>query len=282
MESRRAGHYAGNGFATPQAGQGVGGSRLNSGASATLRPDRWDGAPGSTTESPLVVCPRPIYDLVILGSGVAACAAAVFGATEGLSILLLVRKGSLGVDASRTHLHSHESVAEAKTFGVEVLVGDDPVGVRVEGRHRVLSLDSGQDLVAHAILIASEISVRNLPVPGADRLLGFGVRYGDDLTESMPFEDAEVFVVGGANAAVQAAFLFARCARQVTLLVRGESVTGLSSQTSASRLQLAPNIEVQLRTEVRECLGTEKLTGLLLRSNVTWEEWTVADRKSVV
>jgi thioredoxin reductase (NADPH) len=132
-------------------------------------------------------------------------------------------------------------------------------GVRVRGRYRVLTLSDGSELAGHALLVAAGVSYRKLDVPGTARLDGAGVYYGSAMTEAFGCVDCEVFVVGGANSAGQAAVYLANYARTVTILVRGESLAASMSKYLIDQIDQTPNIRVWPRARVVEVHGDLQL-----------------------
>ena len=231
----------------------------------------------------------PFYDLIIVGGGPAGLAAAVYGASEGLRILLIERHAPGGQAGTRSRIENYlgfpaglsgsdlarRAVAQARRFGAEIL-NAEVTGFRLEGQYRIVRTASGGEISCHALLIAAGVSYRRLEAPGVDRLHGKGIYYGGALSEAMAAKDEDVFIVGGGNSAGQAAVYFARFARCVTLLVRGDSLpkSGMS-QYLVDRIAEIPNIQVWFRTTVGEALGETRLEGLRLADAQTGEERTV-------
>ena len=117
---------------------------------------------------------------------------------------------------------ARRAVAQARRFGVEILAPQEVKGVRIEGSTRVLTLADGAEIGCRALLIATGIAFRKLDVPGLDKLNGAGVYYYAPMSEAFSYRDGDIYIVGGANSAGQAAMYFSKFARQVTMLVRGE------------------------------------------------------------
>src|SRR5262249_39481468 len=130
---------------------------------------------------------------------------------------------------------------------------------RREGPYHVITLADGSELSCHAMVIASGVQWRKLDVPGIERLQGAGVYYGAGPTEALSCRDEDVYVVGGANSAGQAAINFARYARNVTMLVRGESLAATMSTYLIRDIEQTPNIRVECGTEVVGVDGGDKL-----------------------
>jgi thioredoxin reductase (NADPH) len=216
------------------------------------------------------------YDLVIAGGGPAGLAAAVYGASEGLRTVMIEMEAPGGQAGMSSRIENYlgfpsglsggdlarRAVAQARRFGVEILSPQHVTGVRAEGSTRMVSLANGSDLGCKALLIATGVSYRRLDVPGAERLQGSGVYYGSAMTEALSCKDEDVYIVGGANSAGQAAMYFAKYARRVVMLVRGPSLSATMSQYLIDQIKRTPNIEVQARARVVEVHGGERLEAI--------------------
>lgn len=216
------------------------------------------------------------YDLVIVGGGPAGLAAAVYGASEGLRTVLIEMEAPGGQAGMSSRIENYlgfpsglsggdlarRGVAQARRFGVEILTPQQVTGVRVDGPLRTVKLTQGTDLGCKALLIATGVCYRKLNVPGADRLQGSGVYYGSAMTEGVSSKDEDVYIIGGANSAGQAAMYFSRFARQVVMLVRGPSLSASMSQYLIDQIKKTPNIRVQTRAQVVELIGDTHLEAL--------------------
>lgn len=226
---------------------------------------------------------QPFYQLAILGAGPAGLAAAVYGASEGLSTVLVEREAPGGQAGTTGRIENYlgfpaglsgsdlarRALDQARRFGVEVLSPQEAVGVRLDGPYRHLALQDGSEISSHVLMISSGVSWRRLEAPGAAELAGRGVYYGAALTEAKSCEGEDVYLVGAANSAGQAALHFAAYARRVIMLVRGSSIEAKMSAYLVERLRQTDNVEVRLRTEVEACHGGDHLEAL-----------TVADREA--
>ncbi|HEX9890387.1 MAG TPA: FAD-dependent oxidoreductase [Nitriliruptorales bacterium] len=227
----------------------------------------------------------PFYDLAVVGAGPAGLAAAVYGASEGLQVAVIERQATGGQAGSSSRIENYlgfpngisgsdlarRAAAQARRFGAEILTAVDAVGLDVDGPIRTLRLSDGSILNCRAVVIASGMTVRQLDVPGYERLTGSGVYYGATLSEAASYRDEDVFVVGGANSAGQGAVLFSRYARSVTLLVRGASLEAGMSQYLVDQISGIDNIVVELSTQVREVRGEASLEQVVIEHTVTGE-----------
>ncbi|MDJ0744539.1 MAG: FAD-dependent oxidoreductase [Xenococcaceae cyanobacterium MO_167.B27] len=232
---------------------------------------------------------QPFYDLVIVGGGPAGLAAAVYGASEGLSTVMIERQAPGGQAGSSSRIENYlgfpvglsggdlarRGVTQAKRFGVEILTPQEAVGVRVENSYRIVTLADGSEITCHALLLATGVSWRRLNIPGCEKLTGRGVYYGAAKTEAIACKNEHIYLIGGANSAGQAAMYFSQYASKVTMLVRGDSLTKSMSQYLIDQIASTPNIEVMVRTEVVEVKGESNLEAITLLHNDTGEKETV-------
>jgi thioredoxin reductase (NADPH) len=223
------------------------------------------------------------YDLAIVGGGPAGLAAAVYGASEGLKTIMVEREAPGGQAGLSARIENYlgfpsgltggdlarRAVAQARRFGVEIVSPQEATALRADGPYRYLRLNDGTELSCHAMLLATGVQWRKLDVPGMDRLQGAGVYYGGGMTEAPSCKDEEVYVIGGANSAGQAAMSYSRYARRVVMLVRGESLGATMSQYLVEQVQNTANIHVEYRTRVVEVHGDDHLEAVSLMCNDT-------------
>src|SRR5215813_10843593 len=227
---------------------------------------------------------RQFYDLIIIGGGPAGLAAAVYGASEGLRTVMVERQAPGGQAGTSSRIENYlgfpsglsgadlarRAVTQARRFGVETLAAE-AVGLRCQDSYRFVRLADGSELSSHVILIASGVAWRKLDVPGAERLAGAGVYYGAAMTEAISCRDEDVFVVGGANSAGQAAMHLSKYARQVTMLVRAPDLAATMSRYLIDQIAGTPNIAVRCRANVVEAHGETHLEAISVADAETRE-----------
>jgi thioredoxin reductase (NADPH) len=213
------------------------------------------------------------YQLAIVGGGPAGLAAAVYGASEGLSTVMIEREAPGGQAGMSSRIENYlgfpsglsgadlarRAVVQAQRFGVEILAPQEVVAVRTENSYRILKLADGSEISCHALMISTGVQWRRLEAPGIERLQGAGVYYGGGATEAISCKGEIVYVVGGANSAGQAAMNFAKYADRVYLLVRGESLSSTMSKYLIDQIQQTHNIELWTHAGVREVHGESHL-----------------------
>jgi thioredoxin reductase (NADPH) len=229
------------------------------------------------------------YDVVVVGGGPAGLGAAVYAASEGLRTVLVERSATGGQAGQSSRIENYlgfpdgisgSQLAErarrqAVKFGAEVVSARDVSAVEVDGAARVVRFADGGTIAAHTAILATGVTYRQLDAPGAETLTGRGVFYGAALTEAMSCAEQDVYVVGGANSAGQAALYLARRCRTVTMLVRGTSLRTSMSSYLVDQIEATPNVHVRTATVVAEAHGTEHLEGLTLLDTKTGEEESV-------
>jgi thioredoxin reductase (NADPH) len=224
---------------------------------------------------------RDFYDLVVIGAGPAGLGAAVYGASEGLKTVLVERTATGGQAGQSSRIENYlgfpdgvsgaqltaRARRQAIRFGAEVLTARDVVGLEVNGPARSVRFADGSAIDAHTVILATGVSYRQLDAPGVESLTGRGVFYGSTLTEATACAGQEVFIVGGANSAGQAAVYLARHAQSVTLLVRGPSLEKSMSYYLIQQIAGIPAISIRTCTDVVAALGEDHLKGLTLRDS---------------
>jgi thioredoxin reductase (NADPH) len=230
------------------------------------------------------------YDLVVIGGGPAGLGAAVYGASEGLRTVLVERTATGGQAGQSSRIENYlgfpdgvsgaqltdRARRQAAKFGAEVLTTRDVTRLEVNGSARTVRFSDGTAIDAHTVILATGVSYRRLTAPGLERLTGRGVYYGSALTETASCSGQDVYIVGAANSAGQAAAYLARTAKSVTLLARGPSLAGSMSHYLIQQIQGIPAISVRTCTEVIAANGTDHLKSLTLRDTATGRTEEVA------
>jgi thioredoxin reductase (NADPH) len=157
---------------------------------------------------------------------------------------------------------TRRAVTQARRFGVEILTPQEAVKLRVEAGSKFITLADNTEIGAKALLIATGVAYRKLDVPGMDRVQSAGVYYGAAMTEAASCKNEDVYIVGGANSAGQAAMFFSQHARRVVMLVRGKSLQSSMSQYLIDQIKLTENIHVEVNSEVVEVFGDDHLEAI--------------------
>jgi thioredoxin reductase (NADPH) len=214
------------------------------------------------------------YDTVIIGGGPAGLASAVYGASEGLSTLIIEREAPGGQAGTSSRIENYlgfpngvsgdelaiRALQQAKRLGTEILVTRTVGGMNPATREVVL--DGGDTIRARTVIIATGVSWRRLAIEGSDRLIGKGIYYGASRSEAASTHGLDVHLIGAGNSAGQAALHFANHARNVTLIVRGDSLEKSMSQYLVAQVRGKSNITVQFKAEVRAAYGDTHLTAI--------------------
>lgn len=231
-----------------------------------------------------------LYDVAIVGGGPAGLAAAVYAASEGLSTIVVESeapggqagrsasienylgfpKGLSGSDlAQRAH-------AQATRFGAEMVLARPVDGVELDGPTKRLTFSDGDPIETRSLIVATGVNYRRLEAPGLDEYTGKGVYYGVNATDARQCMGDDVYIVGGANSAGQAALNLARSARRVTLLVRRDDLAATMSHYLLERIFAAPNIEVSTNTQIAAAAGDGHLESLTLHDTAQGTKAEVA------
>ena len=233
----------------------------------------------------------------MIGAGPAGLAAAVYAASEGLPVVVIeaeVFGGQAGTTSLiRNYLGfpnglsgadlAQRAYEQARSFGAQFLIARKAIDLRVDGDVRILTLEEASGVDSHrplprvpvktevrsrAVVLATGVSYRRIGIESVDAFVGRGVFYGAATTEAPAMRGEEVFVVGGANSAGQAALHISRFAAKVTILVRGSSLAQGMSDYLVREIEASPNIAVRLNHEVAGARGDQRLRSLILRDRL--------------
>jgi thioredoxin reductase (NADPH) len=218
------------------------------------------------------------YDVVIIGAGPAGLAAGVYAGSEGLKALIIEREAPGGQAGTSSKIENYLGFPEgisgklltqyardqATKFGVEILAPQEVQSLRIEDKYRIVTLNTGEEISTYVVLIASGVQYVKIDAPGIEDLTGRGVYYGAAMTEALSCQDNDVFLIGGANSAGQAALFFSRYARTVNMIIRADSLEKSMSQYLIDAICKIPNIKVRLRSEVTEAHGDDHLESVTI------------------
>ncbi len=230
------------------------------------------------------------FDLIVVGGGPAGLAAAVYASSEGLSTLVVEGEAVGGQAGTSSLIRNYlgfargisgqklarEAFHQAAFFGADFRLMRDATGLRRSGEDLVVSLSDGTEVSGRAVIVATGASYRRLNVPELEALNGVGVFYGAATTEAPAIKDREVYVVGGANSAGQAALHLSKYASRVTLLVRGGSLTIGMSDYLVREIEAAENVRVRSNTRVAGGGGPGRLEHLTLEDGFSKSTETVS------
>jgi thioredoxin reductase (NADPH) len=221
---------------------------------------------------------QEFYDMTVVGAGPAGLAAAVYGASEGLKTLVIEPEAPGGQAGSSSRIENYlgfpsgvtgeelgrRAHVQATRFGAEFLT-QRATGLRTDGQYRFVRLGNGSEVSSHVVLLAPGVQYRKLAIPGAEGLTGCGIYYGAALVEAAACKNEEVYVVGGANSAGQAALHFSKYACKVTMLVRGTALTATMSKYLIDEIERTSNIVVATKTQIVRAEGDGRLECVTLR-----------------
>ncbi|BBX40076.1 fused response regulator/thioredoxin-disulfide reductase [Mycobacterium simiae] len=231
---------------------------------------------------------QEFYDLIVIGGGPAGLAAAVYGASEGLRTVLIERTATGGQAGQSSRIENYlgfpdgvsggqlaeRARRQAEKFGAELITARTAVALEVNGAKRTVRFADGGSVDAHAVILATGVSYRQLAADGCTELTGCGVYYGAAVSVAPDCEGEEVYVIGGANSAGQAAMYLSRTAKSVNIVVRAPSLEASMSYYLIQQIEANPKINVLTCTEVKRASGDghlEKLTLVNNRTEVTEE-----------
>jgi thioredoxin reductase (NADPH) len=227
-----------------------------------------------------VAAAHDLYDLIIIGAGPAGLAAAVYGASEGLRTLLLDGRGPGGQAGASSRIENYlgfpsgvsgneltrRAVAQAQRLGAEILVPVLAAGLSVDGGYKRVVLSDGRELVTRAVITATGMTYREHTAAGISDYIDAGVYYGASMTEAHACRGCRVMVIGGGNSAGQSAVHLSRFAREVSLVVRRDSLKETMSHYLIQQLASLPNVSIRTGMAVERVEGQGRLEKISLKS----------------
>jgi thioredoxin reductase (NADPH) len=224
---------------------------------------------------------RHVNDLVIVGAGPAGLAAAVYGASEGLGVLVLESSSPGGQAGSSSRIENYlgfptgisgldltaRAYAQAQKFGAHIMIAKGATGLACDGRTYTVGVDGGPRIPARAVIIATGAEYRKPVLENLSRFEGAGVYYAATPMESQLCVGEEVVVVGGGNSAGQAAVFLASTAKRVHIIVRGDGLAGTMSRYLIRRIEDSPTIALRTRTEIVALEGDRRLERIRWRDD---------------
>ena len=233
--------------------------------------------------------PDELFDVIVVGAGPAGLASSVYASSEGLRVLTIERE-SIGGQAGASSLIrnylgfargvggadlAQRAYQQAWVFGSRFLLMSEVESLRTEPDRHVLVIAGGVEVCARTVVLATGAAYRRLGIPALEELVGSGVYYGASGPEAQAATGGHAFVLGGGNSAGQAAMHLSRYAKQVTVLVRGETLADSMSQYLLGQLAATANVELRFRTEVADGAGEARLETLTLRDRSSGDTETV-------
>jgi thioredoxin reductase (NADPH) len=230
----------------------------------------------------------PFYDLIVVGGGPAGLAASVYGASEGLSTVMIEREAPGGQAGTSNRIENYlgfpkgvsgadlarRAIAQATRLGAELITAAEVDRVEVSGPLKTVHLVDGSELTCRALIIASGMAVRRLSVPGYEQFEGAGIYYGAAATEAATYKDQHIYIIGGANSAGQAAVMFSKTSSQVTMIVRSGDLGEKMSAYLVDQIGAIENIEVLTSTAVVEVAGTDRVESIRLENRESGDQVT--------
>ncbi len=226
-----------------------------------------------------------VRDMIVVGAGPAGLAAAVYGASEGLDVLVVESNAPGGQAGASSKIENYlgfptgisgqdlagNAYTQAQKFGAQMLIARDAKGLGCDRRPYALKLDGEEKIPAHTVVIATGAQYRKLPLDNLSKFEGAGVYYSATHLESQMCGGEDVVVVGGGNSAGQAAVFMSQTARRVYMVVRSDSLAGTMSRYLIRRIEESPNIKLLTNSEIISLFGNDQLEAVAWRNHQTKE-----------
>jgi thioredoxin reductase (NADPH) len=230
-----------------------------------------------------VLSGKDVHDLIVVGAGPAGLAAAVYGASEGLDVLVIEGDAPGGQAGSSSRIENYlgfpngisgqeltqSAYVQAEKFGARVALATRVRKLSCDSRPFTIELENGKRVHSRALILATGANYRKPACVRLAQFIGRGVYFGATHVEAQLCTQQEVAVVGAGNSAGQAAVFLASRAKHVHMLVRGEGLTDSMSRYLIARIESSPNITLRTHTEIEEIDGTGSLQRILWRNSIT-------------
>jgi thioredoxin reductase (NADPH) len=228
---------------------------------------------------------QKMYDVLIIGAGPAGLAASVYGSCEGLKTLLIERSNPGGQASTSARIENylgfptglsgaeftHRAMAQTRRFGTEFLTAREVKNIRVQDGYKIVVMSDGSEVHSKTIIIATGVEYKKLDVPGMDDFTGAGVYYGAASVEAYACRGGSVYVVGGGNSACQAALHISKFAKDVTILIRRDTLKEIAANYLVENIWKTTNIRVRQHTEIVNIAGEKELERITLTNRNTGE-----------
>ncbi|MBC8032882.1 MAG: FAD-dependent oxidoreductase, partial [Chitinophagaceae bacterium] len=230
-----------------------------------------------------------IYDVIIIGAGPAGLAASVYGASEGLSTLLIERKAPGGQAGTSSRIENYlgfpaglsgadltrRAISQATRFGTEFLSPQSVKEIKLKDNYKIIVLEDETEINTKAVVITTGVDYRKLETRGVEQLTGAGIYYGAASTEASSCAEKQVYVLGGGNSAGQAAMYLSKFAKKVHIVIRKPNLSSSMSSYLIDQIAGTENIAVLGCTEIVEAFGDMHLSELKIQDLNTGQEKTV-------
>jgi thioredoxin reductase (NADPH) len=227
-----------------------------------------------------------LYDVVIIGAGPAGLAAAVYGGTEGLKTIMIERKAPGGQAGTSSRIENYlgfpaglsgsdltrRALTQASRFGAELLSPCQVVDISIKDNYKILSLSNGPEIKTHTIILSTGVDYKKLEIKGIHKLTGAGVYYGSAAAEAHSCKGKNVFIIGGGNSAGQAAMHLSGFAKNVSIVIRKDSLDSTMSRYLIEQIYKTNNINIIPGSVVVEAVGENRLECLTLENGETGEQ----------